>query len=149
MIRRWQANSDDSVKTVREGARSHVRQDDDDVRVRVSTASSDVHRVAQCKYCLHHAHQLLQNALLVPIHGHIHSNRKNRLSTERAAKISFISYKWNLIYKHEEDEDNFSLSPACSTTSSTLNVPSTSQNVINIEFLDVNTAIYESDSDSD
>ncbi|KAL4706481.1 hypothetical protein ACJJTC_015679 [Scirpophaga incertulas] len=72
---------------------------------------------------------------------------------ERAAKISFISYNWNLLHKHEEeskeDEDNFSLSPACSTTSSTLNVPSTSQNATKIEFLDVNTAIYESDSDSD
>ncbi|GBP23594.1 Retrovirus-related Pol polyprotein from transposon TNT 1-94 [Eumeta japonica] len=38
-------------------------------------------------------------------HAHIHSHKRNRLTTNRAAKVAYISYNWNLLHKHK-DEDN-------------------------------------------
>ncbi|KAF9409311.1 hypothetical protein HW555_011293 [Spodoptera exigua] len=32
------------------------------------------------------------------IHGNIHSLKRNRLTTERAAKLAYISYNWNLLH---------------------------------------------------
>lgn len=41
------------------------------------------------------------------IQGYIHNNKRNRLSTERAAKISYICYNWNL--KHKFNNENIQL----------------------------------------
>lgn len=38
-------------------------------------------------------------------HGNIHSNKRNRLTTERAAKIAFTSYNWNLLHKYQNIEE--------------------------------------------
>ncbi|CAG4964287.1 unnamed protein product [Parnassius apollo] len=41
------------------------------------------------------------------IQGYIHNNKRNRLTTERAEKISFICYNWNLKHKHEHENIQF------------------------------------------
>lgn len=81
------------------------------------------------------------------VHGNIHSIKRNRLTTERAAKLAYISYNWNLLHnkkdEEEEDDDLFS-SPldASPLTSPTFDYdepqPSTSGNSYrDIEFLTV------------
>ncbi|XP_053620565.1 uncharacterized protein LOC128681048 [Plodia interpunctella] len=35
-------------------------------------------------------------------HGHINSKKRNRLTTERAAKLTFASYNWDLLHKYNE-----------------------------------------------
>lgn len=35
-------------------------------------------------------------------HGHIHSKKRNRLTSERAAKLAFASYNWDLLYKFNQ-----------------------------------------------
>ncbi|KAL0849218.1 hypothetical protein ABMA28_013551 [Loxostege sticticalis] len=37
-------------------------------------------------------------------HGHIHSRKRNRLTAERAAKLTFISYNWDLLNKFENTD---------------------------------------------
>ncbi|CAH0402535.1 unnamed protein product [Chilo suppressalis] len=39
-------------------------------------------------------------------HAHIHSHKRNRLTTDRAAKIAFLSYNWNLLHKHKDDDND-------------------------------------------
>ncbi|KAH9645083.1 hypothetical protein HF086_005628 [Spodoptera exigua] len=38
------------------------------------------------------------------IHGNIHSLKRNRLTTERAAKLAYISYNWNLLHNQKDEE---------------------------------------------
>ncbi|XP_022817532.1 zinc finger BED domain-containing protein RICESLEEPER 2-like [Spodoptera litura] len=40
------------------------------------------------------------------MHAHIHSHKRNRLTTDRAAKIAFISYNWNLLHNHIDDDND-------------------------------------------
>lgn len=37
--------------------------------------------------------------------GYIHSKRRNRLTCERAVKIAYISYNWDLLNKFNESND--------------------------------------------
>lgn len=94
-------------------------------------------------------------------HGHVHSVKRNRLTTERAAKISFISYNWNLLHKVKEDYEEEETNTVSSITVSRSPItsplldeeqPSTSRG--NIEFCDVDKIVNvdgdnENDSDSD
>ncbi|XP_052752391.1 uncharacterized protein LOC128201007 [Galleria mellonella] len=41
------------------------------------------------------------------IQGYIHNNKRNRLTTERTEKISFICYNWNLKHKAECEDIQF------------------------------------------
>ncbi|GBP42646.1 hypothetical protein EVAR_87197_1 [Eumeta japonica] len=46
-------------------------------------------------------------------HAYIQSHKRNRLTTDRAAKVAYISYNWNLLHKHKDegnDEDDEPLS---------------------------------------
>lgn len=38
-------------------------------------------------------------------HAHIHSHKGNRLTTDRVARVAYITYTCNLLHKHK-DEDN-------------------------------------------
>ncbi|CAH0406001.1 unnamed protein product [Chilo suppressalis] len=45
-------------------------------------------------------------------HGHIHSKKRNRLTTEEAAKLAFASYNWDLLHEYNQivgSEDSESL----------------------------------------
>ncbi|CAG5044050.1 unnamed protein product [Parnassius apollo] len=39
-------------------------------------------------------------------HSHIQNKKRNRLPSERAAKIAFISYNWNLLNKSDLEKDD-------------------------------------------
>ncbi|CAH1643074.1 unnamed protein product [Spodoptera littoralis] len=92
-------------------------------------------------------------------HAHTHSHKRNRLTTERAAKIAFISYNWNLLHKyidddHDDDDEPLSTprqlsSPLGSPISK--DQPSTSRgNMQEIEFCNIHNIFNNHDSsDSD
>ncbi|XP_063384249.1 uncharacterized protein LOC134670357 [Cydia fagiglandana] len=40
------------------------------------------------------------------VHANIHTKKRNRLTSERASKIAFISYNWNLQHRHLEEDDS-------------------------------------------
>lgn len=89
-------------------------------------------------------------------HAHIHSHKRNRLTTDRAAKIAFISYNWNLLHKYNDDdndEDDETLSTPrqlSSPMNSPINdpQPSTSRGSQDIEFCDIDD-LYEDHDSSD
>lgn len=88
--------------------------------------------------------------------GHIHNAKRNRLTTERAAKISYISYNWNLLKKNafvldEEEEEEATISPtSVRSSTNSPNEPSTSREGLHeIEFHNVTTLIDSSESESD
>lgn len=39
-------------------------------------------------------------------HANIHNKKRNRLTTENAAKITFIKYNWNIFNKIQESADS-------------------------------------------
>ena len=91
-------------------------------------------------------------------HGHIHSHKRNILTTDKAAKIK-ISYNWNLLHKHKGD-DNDDYDEPLSTPTKLLSPlrnpiteerPSTSRgNTQEIEFYHINNIFNDHDSsDSD
>lgn len=94
-------------------------------------------------------------------HGNIHSLKRNRLTTDRAAKLAFISYNWNLLHKNEipveEDDDEESGSTSSPLVRSELNSPtpsmdqqpSTSRGPAPIQFIDIESDGFNSESDSD
>ncbi|XP_052752387.1 uncharacterized protein LOC128201000 [Galleria mellonella] len=92
-------------------------------------------------------------------HAHIHSHKRNILTTDRAAKIAFISYNWNLLHKHkndDNDDDDETLSTPRQLSSplgSPINEeqPSTSRGYTQeIEFCNINNIFNDNDSsDSD
>jgi hypothetical protein len=51
------------------------------------------------------------------VHSNIHSKKRNRLTSERASKIAFIAYNWNLQHRHDNDEDSDDDVSVCSSTS--------------------------------
>lgn len=62
------------------------------------------------------------------VHGNIHSVKWNRLTTEKAAKPAYISYKWNMLHNQidievkEEEESISSYLEANPLTISILNL---------------------------
>ncbi|CAG4984382.1 unnamed protein product [Parnassius apollo] len=94
-------------------------------------------------------------------HSHIHNKKRNRLTSERAAKIAFISYNWNLLNKSNLEKDDDYEECMCVTpptigthvhrTDSTMDTfdspqPSTS-GTATIEFLDCGQISDSSNSD--
>lgn len=55
-------------------------------------------------------------------HSNIHSRKRNRLTTERAEKITFIAYNWNLLHRRVKDNRESDEMEECS---SPLNVNTT------------------------
>ena len=86
-------------------------------------------------------------------HAHIHSHKRNRLTTDRAAKIAFIAYNWNLLHKNNDnnDEDDEPLStPTRNSSPIPDEQPSTShENQAQIEFFDIADISDDNSSDSD
>ncbi|KAG7308255.1 hypothetical protein JYU34_006934 [Plutella xylostella] len=86
-------------------------------------------------------------------HAHIHSHKRNRLTTDRAAKIAFISYNWNLLHKqkdnNDENDDPLS-SPTIPSSPVPDERPSTSRgNEAEIEFFDIARISDSSENGSD
>ncbi|KAI5641320.1 hypothetical protein NE865_06358 [Phthorimaea operculella] len=40
------------------------------------------------------------------LHGNIHNRKRNGLTSERAAKIAYIAYNWNLTQRQEPNNDS-------------------------------------------
>lgn len=49
-------------------------------------------------------------------HSSIHNKKRNRLATDRAAKITFISYNWGLMHNREKDVGDITDDCECHTT---------------------------------
>lgn len=91
--------------------------------------------------------------------GHIHNLKRNRLTADRAAKISYISYNWNLLNQKEvadeEEEEEQLSSPIVRSEMTSPNTdvdqqPSTSrESMPEVEFFDIDAIRHQKSSDSD